>query len=104
MILFDSHAHYNDEKFDEDRKEIIKKVYENGIKKLICAGYNVRSSKKAVEIANNYNYIYATVGISPNDIPSAEPILENDLENIKQLAKNKKVVAIRRNRNRLLLE
>lgn len=112
MQLFDSHAHYNDEKFDEDRQEIIKKVYESGVKKIVCAGYNVKSSKEAVEIANNYEYIYAIVSISPNDIPNIETtqnelyekMLQSEIEQIKQLAKNKKVVAIRRNRVRLLLE
>lgn len=62
MEFFDSHAHYNDEKFDEDRFEIIKKVYEQGnVTRLITVGYNLESSKKAIEIANKIDYIYATV-------------------------------------------
>lgn len=110
MQLFDSHAHYNDEKFNEDRQDVIKMVYENGVKKLICAGYNIKSSQEAVEIANKYEYIYAIIGISPNDIPqetenySYEEILKEEIEQIKKLSKNEKVVAIRRNRLRLLLE
>ena len=70
MQLFDSHSHYNDEKFNEDKEQILYKVYEAGVTKLICAGYNLEASKKAVEIANAHNFVYATVGISPNDIPT----------------------------------
>ena len=73
MELFDNHAHYNDEKFDLDRDEIIKKIYDSGVTKFICAGYSLESSKKALEIATNYNFIYTTAGISPNDIPSSAP-------------------------------
>ena len=58
MELFDSHAHYNDEKFDEDREKIIKETYKEGINKFICAGYDIESSKKSLEIANKYPYIY----------------------------------------------
>lgn len=115
MELFDNHAHYNDEKFNDDRDEIIGKIYESGVTKLICAGYNVESSKKALEIANNYDFIYTTAGISPNDIPGT--VQDEDLENksvqeieelfteslkdvdnqlleIEKIAQNKKVVAI----------
>ena len=70
MQLFDSHSHYNDEEFNEDKEQILYKVYEAGVTKLICAGYNLEASKKAVEIANAHNFVYATVGISPNDIPT----------------------------------
>lgn len=89
MEFFDTHAHYNDEKFEEDRDTIIKEIKENKIKYITVVGYNIESSINAIEIANKYEHIYATVGISPND-------LENkiNLEKIENLAKNKKVVAI----------
>ncbi len=91
MELFDSHSHYNDEQFDVDREEIIKEVYDAGVTKLITAGYNLESSKQAVEIASSYDFIYAIVGVSPNDI---EELPANYLEQIENLARNKKVVAI----------
>lgn len=114
MEFFDSHAHYNDEKFSEHREEILKQVYESGVTKLLCAGYSLESSKKALDIANKYNYVYASVGISPNDInfqeetdksqnekevydsktPDFNEILEQQLKQIKILANNKKVVGI----------
>lgn len=61
MEFFDSHAHYNDEQFDEDRWEIIKKIYKDGVTRLVTVGYNIESSKKAIEIAKKIDYIYATV-------------------------------------------
>ena len=108
MELFDSHAHYNDEKFSEDKREILKQIYESGVTKLLCAGYSLKSSEKAVDIANNYDYIYASVGISPNDIWTSEEIketyknksidfsqlLEQQLKQIRDLAENQRVVAI----------
>ena len=45
MQFFDSHAHYNDEKFNEDRFELIEKIYESGVTKLVNAGYSIESSK-----------------------------------------------------------
>ena len=87
MEFFDSHSHYNDEKFEEDREELIHKIYQEGITKTVVAGYDVLSSKKAISLAEQYHFIYATCGISPNDIPG-------NTEEIFSLAKQDKVVAI----------
>lgn len=95
MGFFDSHSHLNDEKFDEDRDKVIKEIYESGTTNFITAGYSVESSKNAIDIANNYDFIYATAGVSPNDIPQTEEKLWKQLAEIKDLAKNnKKVLAI----------
>ena len=91
MELFDTHSHYNDKAFNEDLEDVWEKVREAGVTKLVCIGYNLQSSKKAIELADKYDFVYATCGISPNDI--AESSLE-DIEEIYKLAKNKKVVAI----------
>ena len=126
MELFDNHAHYNDEKFNDDRDEIIKQVYKSGVTRLISAGYSLKSSKQNIELTKKYDFIYTIVGISPNDIPGK--VQDEDLENMteqeisqefekslqivdKQLVEieklaleNKKVVAIGEIRTRLLLE
>ena len=95
MRLFDSHSHLNDEKFDDDREEVIKQILESGVDRFITAGYDLKGSKFAVELANKYECTYATCGISPNDIPQNEEELWKQLDEIKELAKtNKKVVAI----------
>ncbi len=69
MEFFDTHSHYNDEKFDVDREEIINQTYTENITKFTCCGYNEESSIKAVELANKYPYIYAICGISPQEAP-----------------------------------
>lgn len=95
MKLFDSHAHLDDEKFNEDREEVIKNVHKEGVEKFISAGYSIEGSKAAIELAKKYDFIYATCGISPNDIPQTEEELWKMLNEIKKLAKiNSKVVAI----------
>ena len=91
MEFFDSHAHYNDEKFEEDREKLIEQIYKEGITNIMNVGYNLISSKKAIEIANKYDFMNATVGISPNDIDDIEI---EDLNKIKELAQNEKVKAI----------
>lgn len=91
MELLDSHAHYNDEKFDSDREKVLNEIYNSGVTTIINAGYSIESSKKAIEIANEHEFIYATVGVSPNDIDNLE---EDYIEELKQMSKAEKVVAI----------
>ena len=95
MGLFDSHSHLNDEKFDEDREKTIEEIVKSGVTNFITAGYSVESSKKAIEIAKKYDFIYTTAGVSPNDIPQDEDELWKQLVEIENIAKNNsKVLAI----------
>ena len=101
MNLFDSHAHYNDEKFDMDRDKIIKETLENNVSNFIVAGYSLESSKKAVEIAKKYDGVYAIVGISPNDLDgiNTEEDIEKTAKEIEKLIIGnnkieKKIVAV----------
>ena len=94
MELFDSHCHLDDEKFNEDREELIQNIFEFGITKLVSAGYSLESSKRALEISKKYSQIYVTSGISPNDIPKNVEEFEEELEELKEIATNRKVVAI----------
>lgn len=95
MKLFDSHCHLNDEKFNEDREELILKLNNEGVEKLVTAGYSLKSSKEAINLANKYNFIYATIGISPNDIPDNINELEEEIKQLKELYKtSEKIVAV----------
>ena len=97
MELFDSHSHYNDEKFDEDREKIIEETYNSGVTRFIVAGYNIESSKKAIEMSQKYKFIYSICGISPNDIPQTEEELWKNIDEISKIASQnigKKLVAI----------
>lgn len=82
MEFFDSHAHYNDEKFDEDREELINKIYDSGVTRLINAGYSLESSENALRIAKGYNWIFTISGISPNDIPENSANLDYELNEL----------------------
>ena len=88
--MFDSHAHYNDSRFDEDREELIKEMYEKGVTKIIVAGCSVETTESSIELANKYKHIYATAGIHPSDIEN----IEKDILKIEDLAKHDKVVGI----------
>ena len=90
MKLFDSHAHLDDEKFDEDRDTIIEEIHKSDVEKFVSAGYSLEGSKKAIELSQKYDFIYATVGISPNDIPQTKEELWKMLEEIENLGKTKK--------------
>lgn len=91
MDFFDSHAHYNDESFIENRDELIKDMFEDEITNIVCAGYNLDASKDAISVAEKFPHVFATCGISPNDINEN---VEKELEEIEKLAQNKRIVAI----------
>lgn len=98
MEFFDSHAHLDDERFDEDREQLIKEIKKADITKFVSAGYSVESSQKGIELSKKYDDIYTTCGVSPNDIPQTEDKLWKELEKIKHLIQeniaNKKIIAI----------
>ena len=97
MEFFDSHSHYNDEKFNEDREQLIHDTYKEGITKFICAGYNKKSSLDAIGISEKYEFIYSICGISPNDIPQSGQELWKNIAEISKIIKenqSKKIVAI----------
>ena len=90
-ILIDSHVHYDDEKFDQDRDAILKKCAEEGVTHIINAGTDVKTSEISVSLAGRYPFVYAAVGVHPHETSG----LDNDaVEKIKTLALKKKVVAI----------
>ena len=83
MQFFDSHAHYDDAKFDDNRENLIMDIFNSGVTKIISAGYSLEGSKRSLELSSKYNFIYSTVGISPNDL------IERDLEeNITKVNQN----------------
>lgn len=90
-MLFDSHAHLDDEKFDEDREEVIARSLQNGVTGIINAGSCMASSARSVALAAQYDSIYAAVGIHPHDAKSAQ---EADYAQLAAWAQLEKVVAI----------
>ena len=95
MRLFDSHCHLNDERFNDDRESLIVNLKNEGVEKLVTAGYSLKSSKEAIKLANEHDFIYATIGISPNDISANKDKIDKEIEQVKELYKtSKKIVAV----------
>jgi TatD DNase family protein len=90
-LIFDSHAHYDDEAFDTDRDELLQKLPELGICRVVNIGSDLTSSEASVRLAAQYPYIYAAVGIHPE---CAGDVPQNYLEQLKKLLAMPKVVAI----------
>lgn len=90
-MIFDTHAHYEDEQFDEDREVILASMKENGVGRIVDVGSSVESTKAAVELAGQYDFIYAAVGIHPEEVGDID---ESHMEWLKSLTEDEKVVAI----------
>ncbi|CEQ32194.1 deoxyribonuclease [[Clostridium] sordellii] len=91
-MLFDSHAHLNDERFDEDREELINSLKAKGVDLVLNPGACIETSKSSVELANKYDFIYAAVGVHPHDVGE---MTEDDIKTLRKLAlENEKVKAI----------
>lgn len=91
--IFDSHAHYDDEAFDEDRFELIESLKEKGVCGVINCGCTPESTKTALALSEKFDFVYFASGIHPENIPSPEED-ETVFAKIKELAKHKKCVAI----------
>lgn len=91
MKFIDTHAHYNDEKFNDNYDEIINKCFDSGIDYIMVVGYNKESSIKAIELSNKYNNVYAIIGVHPSDVGKSFP---SDIEEIYNEYNNGKIVAI----------
>ena len=91
MQLFDTHAHYDAEQFDTDRDALLATLPEQDVALVVNPGCDIPTSRKALELAHQYDYIYAAVGYHPE---SCAPYQESELELLREMAKDPKVVAI----------
>lgn len=91
-MIFDTHAHLDDDKFVDDFNEIIKEIQDEEITYIVNPGCDLKTSKKAVELSQKYDFIYSAVGFHPNDTLGVDI---KELDKIKKLAEeNDKNVAI----------
>ena len=67
-MIFETHAHYDDDRFKDDRDETIKRVHEKGVAPIINVGASIGSTMTTIELAKKYDFIYAAVGVHPSDI------------------------------------
>ncbi|NMA01906.1 MAG: TatD family hydrolase [Clostridia bacterium] len=90
-MLFDTHAHIEDKSFLGEEDQVIKRAQEAGVSLILTIGYNYRHSIKAIELANKYDMVYATVGLHPHDAKYAD---QTFWDNLRKMADNPKVVAL----------
>ncbi len=89
--MTDTHSHLNDPRFAEDLEEVVKRAVEWGVKRINVVGYDLPSSRRAVEIAEQFPEVWAVVGLHPYE---AERYGEEDLKGIEDLLSHPKVVAV----------
>lgn len=90
-MLIDTHCHLDWNKFDADREQVIRRAIEAGVTRMITIGTDVESSRRAIELAEKFEAVYAAVGVHPNDCADFNA---STLDQIRSLARHEKVVAI----------
>jgi TatD DNase family protein len=90
-MIFETHAHYDDKKFDKDRKKLIESMPSKGIGRIINVGSSIETTKTTIEIAKEYDYVYAAVGVHPSDV---DCLNEETFAWLKEQTKWEKTVAI----------
>ena len=91
MMIFDTHAHYDDDRFAPDRGELLSGMNENGIGRIINVGASFEGCKNSLMLAQEYDFIYAALGVHPSDIAD---LTEESCEWIRQHLSEPKVVAV----------
>lgn len=92
MEYFESHAHYDDKRFKEDREDLLRELLPAcGVSHVINIGCDVKSSEMSVHMAEKYDYIYAAVGVHPHELYDMS---SQTIDKLRKLSEHKKVVAI----------
>lgn len=90
-MLFDSHAHYNDKRFEDDVDEVLSLMPQNNVGAILNACSSIDEIPYILKLCEKYPFMYASVGVHPHEVSK---MCENDIEILKEYSKNKKVVAI----------
>ena len=90
-MIFETHAHYDDERFEEDREELITSMPERGVGTIINVGASIESTKTTLALSERYEFVYAAVGVHPSDISGLN---EETFAWLKEQTKREKVVAV----------
>lgn len=89
--IFDTHAHYDDEKFNEDREDLLKSLPSKGVVNIINCGCDLASSLKSIEFSEEYDYFYSAAGVHPSNITGDS---YDELQKIRELYSHPKCVAV----------
>ena len=90
--IFDTHAHYDDEAFDEDREEVLKQIQESGVIGILNCACSKKSLTTTNDLTLKYDFIYGALGIHPSDAYDFNDEVRNEI--IKKVKTNKKILAI----------
>ena len=90
-MIFESHAHYDDRQFDVDREKLLENLPFQNVGVIVNVGSDIRSSKESITLAHQYDYVYAAIGVHPDEVDTMK---EADMEELSHMAKETKVVAI----------
>lgn len=90
-MLFDTHVHLNDDQFDDDLEEVIERARLNGVERVVVVGFDEKTIKRAMELIDTYDFMYAAIGWHPVD---AIDLTDSYLDWIEELTAHPKVVAI----------
>ena len=90
-MIFETHAHYDDEQFDSGREALLASLPDCGIKRVVNVGASIASTRNSIELAEKYDFIYAAVGVHPSEI---EELNEERFNWLRELTKLEKVVAV----------
>ena len=90
-MIFESHAHYDDDAFDEDRESLLGSLQQQGIEYVINVGASLASTARAISLAADYDFIYAAAGVHPSD---TDELNEENFIWLKGQCKKDKVVAV----------
>ena len=90
-MIFESHAHYDSEQFNEDREELLNSMQENGVGTIINSGASWDSVTEVVELAEKYPFVYAAVGLHPDEVGDLN---EERFAFMKEQCRHEKVVAV----------
>jgi len=91
IMIFDTHAHYDDEAFNEDREELLNSLAVHGIETVVNIGASIQSTKNTLQLMKQYPFLYGAVGVHPSETGELNDSL---MEWLKHVAKEPKVVAI----------
>ena len=90
-MIFESHAHYDDEAFDEDREELLLSLHEHGIGSVINVGASLESCRTTLQLIEKYPFIYGAMGVHPSETDRLD---DNSLAWLRQQCSHNKVVAV----------
>lgn len=90
-MIFDTHAHYDDEAFDEDREALLESLEKNQITKIVNVGADISSSRATISLTKQYPFIYGAIGVHPSE---TKELTQKDMDWVREASKSSKIVAI----------